>query len=199
MITWLTLFALSSPPIALFVPRRASIREILPLSIAMCLNVILPNLSLAYSSVSFYQVVRILLTPCVALMSFFTHGNTLPQNAIFALVPTCLGVGMTSYYDSLPMADAHVATTSGPGVIYAFSCVFASSLYTVWIASNHRRLEISSMQLLFNQAPISAAMLLYVIPFVDTVPSWASAPSNKWTLVMLVSFGKGSWFFPLEM
>lgn len=185
-ITWLTLYTLSRPSLAMFVPRRTAIREIIPLSVAMSLNVILPNLSLAYSSVTFYQVARILLTPLVALMNYVLYQATLPRNAILALVPACMGVGMVSYYDSLPTSDDKVKTTTGLGMIFAFSGIFASSLYTVWIASYHRKLQMSSMQLLYNQAPVSAGLLLYVIPFVDIFPTWGEVPVSKWVLILLV-------------
>src|SRR5271163_1026586 len=68
-ITWLTLYTLSRPRFAMFVPRRATVKEIIPLAISMALNVVLPNLSLAFSTVTFYQVARILLTPTVAAMN----------------------------------------------------------------------------------------------------------------------------------
>ncbi|RDW70077.1 hypothetical protein BP5796_08474 [Coleophoma crateriformis] len=187
-ITWLTLFTLSRPRFAMFSPRRVAIKEIIPLAIAMALNVILPNLSLAFSTVTFYQVARILLTPTVALMNFVLYKATLPRNAIYALVPACLGVGMVSYYDSLPTADVNIKTTSGLGVIFAFSGIFASSLYTVWIASYHKKLQMNSMQLLFNQAPLAAFMLLYVIPFVDTFPVWTEVPVNRWVMIMMSGF-----------
>ena len=151
----------------------------------MSLNVILPNLSLAFSTVTFYQVARILLTPTVALMNYALYKSVLPRNAILALIPACLGVGMVSYYDSLPSADASVKTTSSLGVLFAFLGILASSLYTVWIASYHRKLQMSSMQLLFNQAPVSAFMLLYVIPFVDTFPTWSEVPVNRWVMILM--------------
>lgn len=172
---------------AYFTPRRASIRDLLPLSVAMCLNVILPNLSLAFSSVTFYQIARILLTPTVALMNFVLYKATLPRNAILALIPACLGVGMVSYYDSLPTSDSKIKTTSSLGVFFAFTGIFASSLYTVWIASYHRKLQMSSMQLLYNQAPIASFLLLYVIPFVDTFPDWMTVPGNRWLMIGMVS------------
>lgn len=200
-ITWFTLYILSRPRFAFFAPRRASIRDILPLSIAMALNVILPNLSLAFSTVTFYQVARILLTPCVALMNYVLYHQTLPTNAIIALVPACAGVGIVSYYDSLPAADANIKTTSGLGVIFAFAGIFASSLYTVWIASYHRKLQMSSMQLLFNQAPVSAFMLLYVIPFVDTFPVWSTVSVSRWVMILMVSshnFRPGPFSLPIR-
>lgn len=187
-ITWLTLFTLSRPRFAFFVPRRTSIREIAPLSVAMALNVILPNLSLAFSTVTFYQVARILLTPTVAMMNYVLYKSKLPTNAVLALIPACAGVGMVSYYDSLPTKDANVKTTSGLGVIFAFAGIFASSLYTVWIASYHRKLQMSSMQLLFNQAPVSAFLLLYVIPFADTFPVWTQVPFNRWVMILASGF-----------
>lgn len=184
-VTFLTLYTLSLPQFAFFVPRRAGLKDIIPLSVAMALNVILPNLSLAFSSVTFYQVARILLTPCVAAMNFILYRATLPRNALLSLIPACAGVGMVSYYDSLPSADENVKTTSGLGVFFAFSGIFASSLYTVWIASYHRKLQMSSMQLLFNQAPVSAFMLLYVIPFVDTFPVWSEVQMNRWIMILV--------------
>ncbi|KAI1427067.1 integral membrane protein [Xylaria sp. FL1777] len=183
--TWLLLYTLSRPRFAYFIPRRTAIREVIPLSIAMALNVILPNLSLAYSSITFYQVARILLTPTVATMDYFLYHTTLPVNAIVALIPACVGVGVVSYYDSLPSDNANIKTTSNIGVIFAFCGIFASSLYTVWIKSYQRKLQISSMQLLFNQAPVSAFLLLYVIPFVDTFPTWSEVPVNRWLMILM--------------
>ncbi|KAL2015511.1 hypothetical protein VTK56DRAFT_5349 [Thermocarpiscus australiensis] len=182
-ITWLTLFVISRPCLALFTPRRTPLRDILPLSVAMSLNVILPNLSLAFSSVTFYQVARILLTPTVAVLNYLLHGATLPRSAILALVPTCAGVGLVSYYDSQPTTSTStitIQTTSPLGVAFAFAGVLASSLYTVWIASHLRALRLQAAQLLLNQAPVAALLLLYAIPFVDTFPSAAaSSPSSS--------------------
>lgn len=187
-ITWLTLYTLSLPRFAMFLPKRAAIKEIIPLAIAMALNVILPNLSLAYSTVTFYQIARILLTPTVAIMNFVLYKATLPRNAILSLIPACLGVGMVSYYDSRPTADLDIKRTSSLGVIFACAGIFASSLYTIWIASYHKKLNMNSMQLLYNQAPMAAFMLLYIIPFVDTFPIWTELSINKWAMIMMVRF-----------
>ncbi|KAL1855880.1 hypothetical protein VTK73DRAFT_8423 [Phialemonium thermophilum] len=186
-VTWLTLFAVSRPRTVaapLFTPRRASIRDIAPLSVAMSLNVILPNLSLAYSTVTFYQIARILLTPTVALMNYGLYGATLPRAGIVALVPACVGVAVVSYYDSMASTDDSVKTTSDLGVVFAFAGIFASSLYTVWISSYHRKLNMSSVQLLYNQAPVSAFLLLYAIPFVDRFPVWSRLAPSRWVLIV---------------
>lgn len=186
-ITWFVLFIMSRPQIGMFTSRRVAIVQLIPLAIAMSLNVMLTNLSLAYSTVTFYQVARILLTPTVAIMNFILYSSTLPRNAIFALVPACIGVGMVSYYDTRPSKDASIKTTSTLGVIFAFMGIFASSLYTVWISSYHKKLKMNSMQLLFNQAPLAAFLLLYIIPVTDTFPVWTEVHINKWILIMMVS------------
>ena len=185
-VTWLTLHTLSRPCFAFFVPQWASARQMIPLSIAMSLNVILPNFSLAYSTVTFYQVARILLTPVVALMNYVMYQATVPRNAILALVPACIGVGMVSYFDSRPTDDETIKTTSSLGVVYALAGIFASSLYTVWIASYIKKLKMTSMQLLYNQAPISLFLLFYVMPFVDAFPHVSEIPISNWILILLV-------------
>lgn len=154
----------------------------------MCFNVILPNLSLAYSTVTFYQIARIMLTPTVATMNFVLYSKVLPTGDILSLIPACLGVSMVTYYDSIPVDDEAIKTTSTLGIVFAFAGIFASSLYTVWIASYHRKLNMNSMQLLYLQAPMACFLLLFFIPLVDEFPSPLHVPSrlNKGILVVAV-------------
>lgn len=182
--TSLTLYVISRPPLAFFVPNRCGFVEILPLSFAMCFNVILPNLSLAYSSIMFYQIARILLTPFVAFINLVFYGISIPKYAALSLIPVCLGVGVVSYYDTRGSPfeqDAKVTTSAG--VVFAFTGVIASSLYTVWIGTYHRKLNMSSMQLLFNQAPVSSFLLLFLAPLADTIPVLGDVPINRWLLI----------------
>ncbi|KAH6605070.1 triose-phosphate transporter [Trichoderma cornu-damae] len=186
LMTWFTLFLLSRSPVGVFVPRRAPIQHLIPLATAMCFNVILPNLSLAYSTVTFYQIARILLTPTVAVMNFVLYREVLPRGAILSLIPACLGVGIVTYYDSIPTKDETIKTTSALGIAFAFSGIFASSLYTVWIAGYHRKLNMNSMQLLYLQAPMAWLLLLFFIPLFDKFPDPSHVPSplNKEALVV---------------
>jgi solute carrier family 35, member E3 len=72
-------------------------------------------------------------------------------------------------------------------VFFALSGVVASSLYTVWIDTYRKKFDLNSMQLLFNQAPISAFLLLYVIPYTDAMPDWTRVELSKWWLILVVS------------
>ncbi|KAG5803825.1 hypothetical protein H9Q74_008310 [Fusarium xylarioides] len=183
-ITGLVLFILSRPIFAFFTPKSVAVRQMIPLSTVMALNVIFPNLSLAYSSVPFYQISRILITPCVAAMNFVLYRATLPFYACMALVPACVGVGMVSYFDT-KATSASAATTGLLGVIFAFLGIFFSSLYTVWLESYRKQLSMTSMQLLLNQAPLSAFLLLYFIPFVDKAPGLEDLSLDLWVLILM--------------
>ncbi|KAG6979456.1 hypothetical protein FOFC_17912 [Fusarium oxysporum] len=183
-ITGLVLFTLSRPRFTFFKPKSVAIRQMIPLSTVMALNVIFPNLSLAYSSVPFYQISRILITPCVAAMNFVLYRACLPFYACMALIPACVGVGMVSYFNT-KATSASAATTGLLGVVFAFLGIFFSSLYTVWLESYRRQLSMTSMQLLLNQAPLSAFLLLYFIPFVDKAPAQADLSLNLWVLILM--------------
>jgi solute carrier family 35, member E3 len=185
-VTGATLYAISRPSMAIFAPCRARIFDMMPLALAMCMNVILPNLSLAFSTVAFYQIVRVLLTPLVAGINFIVYEIRVPKKAVWTLAPICVGVALVSYYDTKSVEGAHVKSTSTAGVAFAFAGVIASSFYTVWIGNYQKKFDMSSMQLLFNQAPISAFLLLYVIPFTDQPPVWSEVPVYKWKLIAMV-------------
>ena len=157
-----------------------------PLAIAMCLNVVLMNLSLTYSSITFYQIARILLTPAVAAINFFFYRMKIPRAAVLSLVPMCFGVGMISYYEPKPAAaEAVTGSIDAIGVSLALAGVAVSAIYMVWIASYQRKLEINSFQLLYNQAPIGGVLLLAVMPWIDSVPSFDSTTSSIWAMIAL--------------
>lgn len=153
----------------------------------MICNVVLLNLSLAYSSIQFYQIVRVLVTPAVALMNWIIVKATIPARAAFTLIPVCVGVAVVSYFDTAPKSGSTEKATAPIGVVFAFAALFASAIYTVWIDKYHRVLECTSMQLLLNQAPVSVLVMLFVIPFSDDITVWAAIDSSTWMLVLLVS------------
>lgn len=185
-VTGICLYILSRPIFNMFAPRALGVRTMLPLAIAMCLNIILMNLSLATSTITFYQIARILLTPAVALLNFMFYRKSLPRTAVLSLVPMCVGVGIISYYEPKPTAASKVAAVGVLSVILAIVSVLVSAVYTIWVGSYQRKYEINGFQLLYNQAPIGAVLLLYVIPWTDKFPMLENVPGNKWGMILLV-------------
>ena len=188
-VTALLLWIISRPSIDIFEAKRINAVQLLPLAVTMMLNVILPNASLANSSIQFYQVMRVLLTPCVALLNYLDSRATIPRAAALTLVPICVGVAVVSYCDTQPRHDQDQRATSPLGAAFALSGVFASALYTVFIRRYHQKLECTSMQLLLNQAPLSVLMTLSVIPFSDDLTIWGNVSSSAWMLILTASPG----------
>ncbi|KAF4168097.1 hypothetical protein CNMCM6936_003692 [Aspergillus lentulus] len=183
-ITGATLWIISRPQCAVFAPKHVSVVQIIPLAAAMCIQVILQNLSLAYSSIMFHQLARLLLTPVVALLNYMLYSTKIPQRAISPLILLCSGVGIVSYYDSLAMDNASTASTPSWGTLFALAGVCASSIYMVWIGQYHKKFKLNSMQLLLNQAPVSTVLLLLTVPFTSTPPLGA-VPVSMWILILL--------------
>jgi solute carrier family 35 protein E3 len=185
LVTFATLHTVSSTRFGFFDRKRAALRDILPLAAAMCLNVILPNLSLAFSSITFYQTARVLLTPITAFLNYILYKKTIPRQAVCALVPVCAGVAMVTYFDVRPGATSK--GTSFYGVIFALTGVCMSGIYTCWISHYHLKLQMSSLQLLHNQSLIGGMLLIYLIPFVDTLPVFSEVPLQRWLMIAMVS------------
>ncbi|KAK5172142.1 uncharacterized protein LTR77_003780 [Saxophila tyrrhenica] len=186
-VTSALLFLVSRPSIAMFSPKRVHILRILPLALGMIFNVVLPNASLAYSSIQFYQIMRVLVTPCVCALNFMLLGQATPRVAAATLVPVCVGVGFMSYFDTVPTGGAQTRGTTPLGVVFAFAGVFATAVYTVWIKKYHAALECTSMQLLLNQAQVSVLAMLYIVPFADDVTVWHDVGGSTILLILFVS------------
>ena len=88
-------------------------------------------------------------------------------------------------YDTIPSTDGTITETSITGIVFALSGVCASALYTVLIGSYHKKLQMNSSQLLFNQAPISSIMLLFAVPIVDQIPDLPAVPGYRWAMIIM--------------
>lgn len=158
------LYILSRPKFNYLEAKSVPTLDILPLAIAMCMSTIIPNLSLAYSTIPFYQTIRALLPPTIAAINFFLYQAAISRNASLALIPLCLGVAIVTYYNpGAGGADSSMPDTP-LGVIFAFAGVVTSAFYTVWMGVFQRRYQMNGAQLLLNQAPIGVCVLLYVVP-----------------------------------
>ncbi|EEH06924.1 integral membrane protein [Histoplasma capsulatum G186AR] len=185
-ITALLLYFASRPGVRLFVPVRTSVLPVLPLTLIMCANVVFLNLSLAYSSILFYQVVRILLTPLTVIINFCFYGSKIPVRACLALLPTCIGVGIVSYYDSSAKSkNAAVETTSALGMAFSFTGVTISAVYTLWVSQYHKKLQMDSMQLLYNQVPFGTLLLFIASLCTETFPVWGDVLPRQWILLVI--------------
>ena len=182
-----TLYFVSMPSVNMFQRRQLSVLQILPLAIAMIFSVVLTNASLAFSSIQFYQVVRVLVTPCVGLLEFVVLEKRISTMAALTLIPVCLGVAVVSYFDTSVKSTSTTRGTSPLGVMFAFISLFATATYTVLIKKYHQSTRCESAQLLLNQSPVSVLIMLYIIPFSDDVTVWHTVSLSTWMVILLVS------------
>jgi len=130
---------------------------------------LLGNLSLTFNSLGFYQLSKVMTTPTVVLLNFILFGLTINRWSLAAVVSVCCGVLLVT---TTGMADNVL------GALIAVAAFTVTALYQIWIGKKMADLNMSAKQLLLNQAPVGACMLLLLVPFVDTVPNVLEIPGN---------------------
>ncbi|KAH8594588.1 triose-phosphate transporter family-domain-containing protein [Bisporella sp. PMI_857] len=176
--TTIVLWIASRSPFNLFVPIRLPFLQMIPLCLFFAGFLVLGNLSLAYNSVGFYQLAKIMTTPCVALLQYLYLGKTISGLTIGALASVCMGVALT---------NTGAAGTTTLGASIAVAAFTVTAFYQVWIGKKIKDFNVSSPQLLLNQAPISVFLLAFLVPFFDTMPKVDKIPHD--TVVALFFSG----------
>jgi solute carrier family 35 protein E3 len=161
-----------------FERKPLKLMEVLPLSMSFCGYVALTNLSLVYSAVGFYQLMNVLTTPLLVLIQTLFYGETVPLNIKASLALTCLGVAIASFTD--PHANFL-------GTVIALSLLLVTCMYQIWVGTKQKELGCNSYQLLYYQAPLSALILIPVIPLFDDLSTLKEWPSNSALTAIIIS------------
>eukprot|EP00744_Colponema_vietnamica_P000628 GILI01001103.1.p1 GENE.GILI01001103.1~~GILI01001103.1.p1 ORF type:complete len:340 (-),score=88.00 GILI01001103.1:177-1196(-) len=144
----------------LFEYKPVDFKKMLPLCIAFCGFVVLTNLSLVYNTVGFYQVMKVLTTPLLVVIQTLFYGETFSTPIKLSLGLTCVGVLITTLTDS---------QANFFGTMIAASALLITCMYQIWVGTKQKELDCNGYQLLYWQAPISAVMLIPIIPVFDNV------------------------------
>lgn len=161
-----------------FTPVPVKMRDVFPLAVTFCGFVVFNNLSLLHNSVGFYQLCKILTTPVIAVIQYFTYGVTLQWQLVLTLIPTIAGVFV---------ANANDMEFNVMGTVFAGLGIVSTSMYQLLVKSKQQDLKtpkgekINSFQLLYHQAPLSALMVLSVCPFFDDLWSEQGLYNYVWT------------------
>lgn len=132
--------------------------KVLGISLAFCGYVAFNNLSLLTNSVSVYQISKILVTPVLIVLEYITQGKTQSKQTLLSLAPVCVGIIITVYTD----AEVNLV-----GTFWAFLAIIANAFYTMWGSTKQKELDVSPMQILSYQAPMSAFLLLFTLPIFE--------------------------------
>lgn len=157
-----------------FCIKDVAIKDMFLIAMTFCGFVVLTNLSLAHNTVGTYQVSKTLTTPCLIIMQMIFYKKQFSLLVKLTLIPIILGVAINFYYD----IQFNVI-----GTLYATMGVFVTSLYQVLVNAKQSEFQMDPMQLLYYQAPLSAVMLFFVVPFLEPVEQTFA---RTWSLVDII-------------
>jgi len=167
--TGLVLYISTRAPFRVFKAVRLSPWQMAPVCAFFAAYVILGNLSLTYNSIGFYQLAKVMTTPCVVLLNFILFRKTITKYMLAAIIAICIGVALTIRAS---------AQTKFFGVIIAVMAFTSTALYQIWIGKKIEDFEVSAPQLLLNQAPLSVLLLIPFVPFFDKLPDIHAIPTD---------------------
>ncbi|KAK8962180.1 UDP-galactose transporter 2 [Platanthera guangdongensis] len=138
--------------------KQVPLWELLWFSIVANLSITAMNLSLMLNSVGFYQISKLSIIPVVCVLEWVLNNKYYSSKVIMAVLVVAFGVGICTVTD----VDINMK-----GFLCACVAVFCTSLQQITIGSFQKKYSIGSFELLSKTAPIQAASLLLVGPFMD--------------------------------
>eukprot|EP00042_Codosiga_hollandica_P023705 m.95489 g.95489 ORF g.95489 m.95489 type:complete len:220 (+) comp51291_c0_seq3:373-1032(+) len=78
-------------------------------------------------------------------------------------------------------------TFNALGASIAALAVFVTAFYQIWVKTVQKDLKLSAFQLLYYQAPVSATMLLAILPFVENLVGEGGVLHSPWTVDALLA------------
>jgi solute carrier family 35 protein E3 len=143
--------------LGMFKTKTVSFKEVWPLSVAFCSYVVLTNTSLQYNSGTFYQI---LVVPVVAILQYLIFGIKTESVLMVPMVMIHVGVGL---------ATVSEIKASWIGLLVAFGGVLTTAVYQILVSGKQKALGVNAIQLLYYQAPLSAAILMGIAPFMHSL------------------------------
>ncbi|KXT01903.1 hypothetical protein AC579_1615 [Pseudocercospora musae] len=150
----------------LFTAVRLPILKVLPLSAFFAAFLILSNLSLANNPIGFYQLSKILTTPCVVLVNFLLFRQYICHDKLIAVLVTCVGVGLVSVQSF---------QSNLFGTVIACAAFTTTACYQIWIGKKMQDLEVDAPQLLLNQCATAVWLLIPVSYAFDVFPDFCKS------------------------
>jgi len=168
-----TLGLLMFAKLGLFTPKRLDVRKAASLAAAGMGFVVFSNLSLQYNSVGFYQVMKHLTVAAVVVIEALVYHRVLPRPLWGSIICLCIGIAITGATDfQLNMV----------GTVFACLNVVCTAMYQIWTGSLQRSLNANPLQLQMYIAPLSAVMILPVVPLLDNYNP--ARPDSIWNFEM---------------
>eukprot|EP00759_Apiculatamorpha_spiralis_P044604 PhF_6_TR41566/c0_g1_i1/m.62976/K15285/SLC35E3; solute carrier family 35, member E3 len=158
--TYFALFVLSK--YGVFVPSEAPLdRQLVSLAILTSAGLGLSNASLRFNSLWLYQILKILVTPCVALLEFLWYKQVIRYDRSISLLVVCLGV----YFASISTSSSPTSTAAPfnwVGVLSGLSLLPIAAIYKVQWSALQKYYGWDTLTLMYAVLPTATAFLLCV-------------------------------------
>ncbi|XP_059642338.1 UDP-rhamnose/UDP-galactose transporter 6-like [Cornus florida] len=132
--------------------------EILKFVLFANFSIVGMNVSLMWNSVGFYQIAKLSMIPVSCFLEVVLDKIQYSRDTKLSIVIVLLGVAVCTVTD---------VSVNAKGFIAAFVAVWSTSLQQYYVHFLQRKYLLGSFNLLGHTAPIQAASLLLVGPFMD--------------------------------
>mmetsp|Transcript_62262 Transcript_62262/g.103480 ORF Transcript_62262/g.103480 Transcript_62262/m.103480 type:complete len:352 (-) Transcript_62262:179-1234(-) len=132
--------------------------RLLLLAIVVGMAPALNNLSLLLNSLGFYQVVKLLVTPCIVVLERMLYGARMSTSRAAALLVVCIGVGVACVNDM----SINIA-----GSLAAAAWVPAAAVYKVLWSRIAKEEAWATLPLMQRVLPLSTCATLLMVPLID--------------------------------
>ena len=135
--------------------KAAPILGVMPVALGSLGSVAFMNLNLAFNSVGFYQISKLVCIPVTLVLQFYMFGDTVSKLIQYSLVVILAGVGIATVSD---------VELNYLGSIFAGIAILCTALAQIFTHSKPKELGLDSMQLLYHASPLIAIGMFLMIP-----------------------------------
>ncbi|KAF6252616.1 triose-phosphate transporter family-domain-containing protein [Scenedesmus sp. NREL 46B-D3] len=155
---------------------RIPVKDALKFAVVASISIASLNLSLLVNSIGFYQVAKLLITPCTCLMEMLAAEKTVTPGVATSIAMVVAGVAVVTVND---------VQVNLLGLAIAVVSVVSSGMQQIMCGNLQRKHRLSSYQLLANIAYIQGIMLLVIGPFIDQAVSQQWITQYAWSSAAL--------------
>ena len=118
------------------------------------------NLNLAYNSVGFYQLSKLMCIPFTIAVQRLVFRQEASRAVKLTLVPILLGVGL---------ATVHDVSVNAAGTVFALVAVVFTTFSQIFTQRYQAALECNALQLLYLTSPLICLGMVFLAPFFDNI------------------------------
>jgi hypothetical protein len=158
-------------------PSHLPVFELLKFVLFANFSIVGMNVSLMWNSVGFYQIAKLSMIPVSCFLEVVLDKMRYSRDTKLSICLVLLGVAVCT------VTDVSVNTK---GFIAAFIAVWSTALQQYYVHYLQRKYALGSFNLLGHTAPVQAASLLILGPFLDYILTDKRVDSFKYTTISVI-------------